>query len=335
MSYLTYYAKKMNTSDSIKNLMYFNIAAAIILSIAMLYGLSSLNKEYEFGIPLSEYTEWQKALKGESDSVKTVTKDIQPDTITAKIAQKEEVVKPAQSTKPKPGEPIPSSKPPIVKPKPAVIKDSTPTPKPVETPKPVVVVSPNSTPSVTWVSGKKAPVLFFHAILFTLLSGALGGVLCNLRGIFKYNMTDQALLERLIGSYYMRPFMAAICGMFTYFVANLLVTAISVQPPIVSGVPFSAFIASIGLAMIAGFGSYEFMERLKETARTLFGGAAPKTDTEIQTELINQLKTFNELKKDKVISDEDFDNIKDKILEKLKTPDVNNTFLQRLKNPKD
>jgi hypothetical protein len=293
----------------------------------MLYGLNRLNKEYEFGIPLSEYTEWQKALKGESDTVKTVKSDIPVDTPQSKPTPKEAVSPPTKSTKPKPGEPIPSSKPPVVKPKPPAAKDSTSTAtKPAETPQPVVVITPNPTPSVTWVSGKRQSVQFFHVILFTLLAGALGGVLCNLRGIFKYNMTDQALLERLIGSYYMRPFMAAICGMFTYFVANLLVTAISVQPPIVSGVTFSAFIASIGFAMIAGFGSYEFMERLKETARTLFGGTAPKTDTEMQTELINQLKNFNELKKDKVISEDDFEAIKAQILEKLKSPDVTNAL---------
>lgn len=326
----------MNTSERIKNLMSFNIALTILLSFAMLYGLNRLNKEYEFGIPLSEYNEWQKSLKTESDTSKNIKSDVLSDTIQNKLAPKKEVLTPTQSTKPKPGEPIPSSKPPIVKPKPSIAKDSTSAAtKSVETPKPVVVISPNLPPSVTWVSGKKPPVQFFHVILFTLLAGGLGGVLCNLRGIFKYNMTDQDMLERLIGSYYMRPFMAAISGMFTYFVANLLVTAISVQPPIASGVPFSAFIASIGLAMIAGFGSYEFMERLKETARTLFGGTAPKTDTETQTELINQLKNFNELKKDNVISDDDFNAIKAKILEKLKHSDVANTLLRDLKSPRD
>ncbi len=333
----------MFTTNKIKKLMYFNVGGAIVLIVSMLYGMYRLNNDYEFGIPMTEYNAWQSTLqskKDSSDAVKTVAKTEVKTEVKAEVKTDSikvtpiipEVVQPSQPLPPKPGEPIPSSKPPIIKPKPASAKDTSQVVKPVETPKPVVEVNRNPIPSITWTSGKKKPVQFFHLILFTLLSGALGGILCNLRGIFKYNMSDQETLTNLIGSYYMRPFMSAITGMFTYFVANLIVTSVSVQPPIANGVPFAAFIGSLGFAMIAGFGSYEFMDRLKETARTLFGGTAPKTETETQNELINQLKNFNELRKDNVISEADFNDIKEKILKKLKAPQVNNALLQTMKN---
>jgi hypothetical protein len=297
----------MNASNRIITSMVVNSLLAIVLVGILFYQLKNLHKNYEFGLPMSEYL----ALKGNE-----INKQ-EPPKIVAKTDTIQGEYKPKVA--PKKGEPIPSSGAPIVKPKtqPKTTTDTAQVAKPAE---PTIIQQPSNAvfSHITWTSGKKPPVNFYHVMLFTLLAGALGGVLCNLRGIFKYSMEDAVLLEKMLLSYYIRPFMGAICGIFTYFVANLLITSLSVQPPVAEGIVFSNFIAAIGLAMIAGFGSYEFMNRLKETARTLFGGTAPKTEADRQRELIDQLNSLFTLKTNKVISEEEYNDLKEKVLTKLK-----------------
>jgi hypothetical protein len=295
----------MNASNRIIIAMVVNSILAIVLVGLMFYQLKNLHKNYEFGLPMSEYLALKSSEISKQEPPKTVVK-----TDTVKYKPK---------VAPQKGEPIPSSSAPVVKPntQPKTKIDSPQVAKPAE---PTVVQPPSNAvfSHITWTSGKKTPVNFYHVMLFTLLAGALGGVLCNLRGIFKYSMEDAVLLEKMLLSYYIRPFMGAICGLFTYFVANLLVTSLSVQPPIAEGIVFSNFIAAIGLAMIAGFGSYEFMNRLKETARTLFGGTPPKTEADRQRELIDQLNSLFTLKTNKVISEGEYNDLKEKVLAKLK-----------------
>jgi hypothetical protein len=297
----------MNASNRIITSMVVNSLLAIILVGILFYQLNKLHKNYEFGLPMSEYLALKSNDIIKQEPPKTVVK-----TDTVKGEYKPKVA-------PKKGEPIPSSNAPVVKPKTQAKPptDSAQVAKPAE---PTIIQPPSNTvfSHITWTSGKKPPVNFYHVMLFTLLAGALGGVLCNLRGIFKYSMEDPILLEKMLLSYYVRPFMGAICGIFTYFVANLLITSLSVQPPVAEGIVFSNFIAAVGLAMIAGFGSYEFMNRLKETARTLFGGTLPKTETERQKELIDQLNSLYTLKTNNVISEDDYNALKEKILTKLK-----------------
>lgn len=303
----------MNASNRIITSMVVNCLLAMVLVIILFFQLNKLNQNYEFGLPMSEYL----ALKNIEPNKQEAPKE------ASKAVVKTDTTKQTDGPKvtPAKGEPIPSSSAPIIKPKPQTKPptDTAQPAKPVEAPQAVAgIQNPSAFSHITWTSGKKPPVNFYHVMLFTLLAGALGGVLCNLRGIFKYSIEDPILLEKMLVSYYSRPFMAAICGVFTFFVAHLLVATLSTQPPVAEGIVFSNFIAAIGLAMVAGFGSYEFMNRLKETARTLFGGTAPKTETERQKELIDQLNSLFTLKTSNVISEDDYNLLKEKILTKLR-----------------
>lgn len=113
-------------------------------------------------------------------------------------------------------------------------------------------------------------VSFYEIILLMLISGGLGGILCNLRGFFMhYRSEEQSFPRHLEIPYYVRPFMGAGAGIFIYFVANFLITSLTVEYK--ANVPFQGMVSFIALAMLAGFGSLEFFQRLKETALTLFG----------------------------------------------------------------
>lgn len=129
-------------------------------------------------------------------------------------------------------------------------------------------------------------------LLFTLLTllaaGGLGGVLCNLRGIFKYHRARGYFPERFKIPFIIRPWMGAAVGLLTFFVASLLNSALS-NAASNSWQTLSGRIPFIGLAVIAGFGSQEFMERMKEVAKTLFQEVGP----EEAPVLVEQIATWN------------------------------------------
>lgn len=129
-------------------------------------------------------------------------------------------------------------------------------------------------------------------LLFTLLTllaaGGLGGVLCNLRGIFKYHRARGYFPERFKTPFIIRPWMGAVVGLLTFFVASLLNSALS-NAASYSWQTLSGRIPFVGLAVIAGFGSQEFMERMKEVAKTLFQEAGP----EEAPVLVEQIATWN------------------------------------------
>lgn len=118
--------------------------------------------------------------------------------------------------------------------------------------------------------GKKGLVSFFDILILMLISGALGGVLSNLRGIFVYYRDEGGLPPDYVIPYVVRPFTAGICGLFIYFVLSLMITSITLVP-VAEGVGFQGTVSYISFAIVSGFGAQEFMERLKEVAITLFG----------------------------------------------------------------
>lgn len=146
---------------------------------------------------------------------------------------------------------------------------------------------------------------FYDILLLMLLAGALGGVLCNLRGIFEAYREQSTFPENLLVPYLIRPFTAGICGLFIYFVASLLVTSITLQP-IARGVSFQGMISYISLAMIAGFGAQEFMERLKAVATTLFG--EKQKDTRVAT-----LQMYHQWVKEEKITPEEYATLKNRL----------------------
>lgn len=124
-------------------------------------------------------------------------------------------------------------------------------------------------------------------ILFAItMAGGLGGTLCNLRGIFEFTRDNKGKFpEHLEMGFYLRPVSGVLCGLFTFFVSTFFAGALSQGGS--SWRTLDGMFPYIGIAFIAGFASQEFMERLKDTARTLFGsgnGAAPEPQPEPEPE---------------------------------------------------
>ena len=119
------------------------------------------------------------------------------------------------------------------------------------------------------------------ALISTLLTmamaGAAGGTLCNLRGLFKYISMQGDFPSRFEAPFYVRPFTGAMTGLFVFFVSHLLVTSLS-QQPTVHWRYLEGRLPYVGLAIIAGFAAQEFMQRLKEVAKTLFSESQQPTD---------------------------------------------------------
>jgi len=113
-----------------------------------------------------------------------------------------------------------------------------------------------------------------------LLAGGLGGTLSNLRGIFEYYRDYTFLPEHLELPFYIRPVSGAICGLFTFFLARFFTIALSSGENLSSWQTLEGMVPYVGVALIAGFASQEFMERLRETAKTLFGTPPPTAQTE-------------------------------------------------------
>jgi hypothetical protein len=66
-----------------------------------------------------------------------------------------------------------------------------------------------------------------------------------------------------------RPFMGATMGLFVFFLGSFINSALS-DVSTQSWATLPGRLSYIGLALLAGFGSQEFMERLKEVAKTTF-----------------------------------------------------------------
>jgi hypothetical protein len=109
------------------------------------------------------------------------------------------------------------------------------------------------------IPGPTGPCLDSTLVLFTLFTlltaGGLGGVVCNLRGIFKYHRDKNKLPDQF---------------RIPFFVLSFLNSALS-SAPTLAWTTLAGRIPFIGLALLAGFASQEFMERLKEVAKAAFG----------------------------------------------------------------
>jgi hypothetical protein len=128
------------------------------------------------------------------------------------------------------------------------------------------------------------PIHVLWAMLLTaIVAGALGGTLCNLRGLFKYNRDNRGQFPtKFERPFYIRPFMAALVGLFSFFLGSFLNSALSSAAGL-SWTTLTGRMPYIAVALMAGFVSQEFMERLKEVAVTLFAtDAANDEDAQAQ-----------------------------------------------------
>jgi hypothetical protein len=150
-------------------------------------------------------------------------------------------------------------------------------------------------------------VTFYDIVILMLIAGGLGGILCNLRGFFMQFRKDEGGLPiHLVIPYYVRPFMGAGAGLFIYFVTNFLITSITVTY-VATSVPFQGMVTFIALAILAGFGSMEFFQRLKETALSLFGQKPERDKWE-------KIEDLYALMKKGVISETEYNAEKEKLL---------------------
>lgn len=129
-------------------------------------------------------------------------------------------------------------------------------------------------------------VSFLDVLLAMCVAGLLGGVLANLRGFFEFIREYSEFPGYLHIPYMLRPITGMLCGMLVFFLTSVIVTSstVSVENDIV---PFKAMITFMGLAIIAGFASQEFTEKLKAAASVLFGAVlSPKG--QLQTQVANE-----------------------------------------------
>lgn len=163
-------------------------------------------------------------------------------------------------------------------------------------------------------------VTFYSIVVLMILAGGLGGVLCNLRGFFiQFRKDEGGFPPNLEVPYYVRPFMGAGAGLFIYFVANFLITSITVTYE-ATNIPFQGMVSFMALAILAGFGSLEFFQRLKETALSLFGQKAEKDKWQ-------KIEDLYALYKKGVISEDEFNVEKAKLL--ASNVDVNSFSLDQ------
>ncbi|MBL7804633.1 MAG: hypothetical protein JNL02_12905 [Saprospiraceae bacterium] len=128
------------------------------------------------------------------------------------------------------------------------------------------------------------PRMIAYVLFAITMAGGLGGTLCNLRGIFEFTRDNLGRFPRhLEMGFYLRPVSGVLCGLFTFFVSTFFAGALA--PGDGSGWrTLDGMFPYIGIAFLAGFASQEFMEKLKDTARTLFGAATPAPEPQPEPE---------------------------------------------------
>ena len=121
--------------------------------------------------------------------------------------------------------------------------------------------------------------VFILTMLTMLASGWLGGSLYNLRGLIKH-ASDHDFSTSHTLSYYLRPFAGAISGFIVFFLLLGGVMMLNIRADGSSSLPdwhtFVGRMPYIALAMLSGYGSHEFMLKLKDLANTVFALSRPK-----------------------------------------------------------
>ncbi|MBW1294353.1 hypothetical protein [Aquimarina litoralis] len=114
-------------------------------------------------------------------------------------------------------------------------------------------------------------VNFLDMLVVMFLAGMLGGVLANLRGIFEFYREEKSFPENLFIPYLIRPLTAAISGLLIFFISHLIISSTANPTYDNEYISFRGMVSFMSLAIISGFASQEFTERLKAAAGTLFG----------------------------------------------------------------
>ena len=101
-------------------------------------------------------------------------------------------------------------------------------------------------------------------------AGAMGGCLYSFRGLTKHS-ADEDYADSYNLSYYLRPLAGGVSGLMVFFL--LLGGALTLNIGAESTVSWATFqgrMPYVALAILAGYGSHEFMLKLKDLAESLF-----------------------------------------------------------------
>ncbi|WP_299603182.1 hypothetical protein [uncultured Aquimarina sp.] len=126
-------------------------------------------------------------------------------------------------------------------------------------------------------------VNFLDMLVVMFLAGMLGGVLANLRGIFEFYREEQSFPDNLFIPYLIRPLTAAISGLLIFFISHLIISSTANPSYDNEYISFRGMVSFMSLAIISGFASQEFTERLKAAAGTLFGITPTETSGKLGT----------------------------------------------------
>ena len=105
-------------------------------------------------------------------------------------------------------------------------------------------------------------------IVMVLASGAIGGCLYNFRGLTKH-VQDRDFFPRYALSYRLRPFSGALCGLFVFALVygGVLTLTLDRSEAVMD---HRSAILYVAIALLAGYGSHEFLRKVKDINRTLF-----------------------------------------------------------------
>jgi len=161
---------------------------------------------------------------------------------------------------------------------------------------------PNDEVSEQTFKKESEHVNFLDMLVVMFLAGLLGGVLANLRGIFEFYREEKGFPDHLFIPYLIRPLTAAISGLLVFFISHLIISSTANPTYNNEYISFRGMVSFMSLAIISGFASQEFTERLKAAAGTLFGisptdtlehleGVTPSKLSETNPEDLNNLNS--------------------------------------------
>jgi hypothetical protein len=145
----------------------------------------------------------------------------------------------------------------------------------------IVLISILPFSSGTARSDAEVTRLFVRTLATMLAAGWLGGTLYNMRGLIKH-ASDKDFEREHVLSYYLRPFAGSISGLIVFFLLLGGALTLNIREERSSDLPsWSTFVGRmpyIALAFLAGYGSHEFMLKLKDLASSLLSLSRPKNE---------------------------------------------------------
>jgi hypothetical protein len=158
-------------------------------------------------------------------------------------------------------------------------------------------------------------------LLTVMMAGFLGGTLCNLSGLFTQILdNDGGFPGGLEIPFYIRPWTGLMTGLLSFFVGNLLATSLAVNPAMDSWQNLTGRWPFIAIAILAGFAAQDFIERLKETAQTLFSERTDAARYGKWEKAAPILEKLADLRSKNVLTEAEFLEDKTHILNRLKPP---------------